>query len=218
MVDIAYLEFLENILTDNRKERFLNVLKNRTNHFTIAVEDVFQMHNTSAVMRSCEVFGIQELNVIEQRYGKSIDKEIAMGAQKWVDINAFDSISGCVDSLKAKGYQIIATTPHENDCLMDDFDISKPSALFFGTERDGLSEEILQKADGFLKIPMVGFTESLNISVSAAIIIQNLMHRLRNSDINWQLSEDEILKKRLQWARSSIKDIMRIEGRYYQEK
>ena len=217
MVDIAYLEFLENILTDNRKERFLNVLKNRTNHFTIAVEDIFQMHNTSAVMRSCEVFGIQELNVIEQRYGKSIDKEIAMGAQKWVDINAFDSISSCVDSLKAKGYQIIATTPHENDCLMEDFDISKPSALFFGTERDGLSEEILQKADGFLKIPMVGFTESLNISVSAAIIIQNLMHRLRKSDINWQLSEDEILEKRLQWARSSIKDIKRIEARYYQE-
>ena len=195
----------------------MNVLKNRTNHFTIAVEDIFQMHNTSAVMRSCEVFGIQELNVIEQRYGKSIDKEIAMGAQKWVDINAFDRISGCVDSLKAKGYQIIATTPHENDCLMDDFDISKPSALFFGTERDGLSEEILQKADGFLKIPMVGFTESLNISVSAAIIIQNLMHRLRNSDINWELSEEEILKKRLQWARSSIKDIKRIEARYYKE-
>ena len=217
MVDIAYLEFLENILTDNRKERFLNVLQNRTNHFTIAVEDIFQMHNTSAVMRSCEVFGIQELNVIEQRYGKSIDKEIAMGAQKWVDINVFDSISGCVDSLKAKGYQIIATTPHENDCLMDDFDISKPSALFFGTERDGLSEEILQKADGFLKIPMVGFTESLNISVSAAIIIQNLMNRLRNSDINWQLSEEDILEKRLQWARSSIKDIKRIEKRYYQE-
>ena len=217
MVDIAYLEFLENILTDNRKERFLNVLKNRTNHFTIAVEDIFQMHNTSAVMRSCEVFGIQELNVIEQRYGKSIDKEIAMGAQKWVDINAFDSISGCVDSLKAKGYQIIATTPHENDCLMDDFDISKPSALFFGTERDGLSEEILQKADGFLKIPMVGFTESLNISVSAAIIIQNLMNRLRNSNINWQLSEEEIIKKRLQWARSSIKDIKRIEARYYKK-
>jgi tRNA (guanosine-2'-O-)-methyltransferase len=217
MVDIAYLEFLENILTDNRKERFLNVLKNRTNHFTIAVEDIFQMHNTSAVMRSCEVFGIQELNVIEQRYGKSIDKEIAMGAQKWVDINAFDSISGCVDSLKAKGYQIIATTPHENDCLMDDFDISKPSALFFGTERDGLSVEILQKADGFLKIPMVGFTESLNISVSAAIIIQNLMNRLRNSNINWQLSEEEIIKKRLQWARSSIKDIKRIEARYYKK-
>jgi len=217
MVDIAYLEFLENILTENRKERFLNVLKNRTRHYTVAVEDVFQMHNTSAVMRSCEVFGIQELNVIEQRFGKRIDKEIAMGAQKWVDINAFDSISGCLDNLQSRGYQIIATTPHEDDCLLEDFDISKPSALFFGTERDGLSEEILKRADGFLKIPMVGFTESLNISVSAAIIIQNLTERLRKSNIQWQLSEDEIIEKRLQWAKNTIKDIKRIEARYYSE-
>ena len=217
MVDLAYLDFLENILTDNRKEKFLKVLENRTNHFTVAVEDIFQMHNASAVMRSCEVFGIQELNVIEERYGKSIDKEIAMGAQKWVDINTFDSVSNCIETLKNKGYQIIATTPHENDCLMEDFDISKPSALFFGTERDGLSEEILKQADGFLKIPMVGFTESLNISVSAAIIIQNLTERLRKSDVSWQLSDDEILEKRLAWAKSSIKDIKRIEERYYKE-
>ncbi|POY39675.1 rRNA methyltransferase [Flavobacterium alvei] len=217
MIDLDYLTFLENILTDNRKERFLNVLQNRTKHFTVVVEDVFQMHNASAVMRSCEVFGIQELNVIEQRFGKSIDKEIAMGAQKWVDINKFDNVTNCIDSLKSQGYQIIATTPHENDCLLEDFDISKPSALFFGTERDGLSEEVLQKADGFLKIPMVGFTESLNISVSAAIIIQNLTNRLRQSDINWHLSETEILEKRLSWAKSSIKDIKRIEQRYYSE-
>lgn len=217
MIDLDYLAFLENILTENRKTKFLKVLENRTKHFTVVVEDVFQMHNASAVMRSCEVFGIQELNVIEQRYGKSIDKEIAMGAQKWVDINTYDSISNCVDTMKNKGYQIIATTPHENDCLMEDFDISKPSALFFGTERDGLSEEILQKSDGFLKIPMVGFTESLNISVSAAIIIQNLTNRLRRSDIDWHLSEEEILEKRLAWVKSSIKDIRRIEERYFSE-
>ncbi len=217
MIDLDYLNFLENILTENRKAKFLKVLENRTKHFTVVVEDVFQMHNASAVMRSCEVFGIQELNVIEQRYGKSIDKEIAMGAQKWVDINKFDNVSNCVETLKNKGYQIIATTPHENDCLLDDFDISKPSALFFGTERDGLSEEIMQKADGFLKIPMAGFTESLNISVSAAIIIQNLTNRLRQSDIDWHLSESEILEKRLAWARSSIKDIKRIEARYFSE-
>ncbi len=217
MIDIDYLNFLENILTDNRKERFLNVLKNRTNHFTIAVEDVFQMHNTSAVMRSCEVFGIQELNVIEQRYGKSIDKQIAMGAQKWVDITTYEKPSACVQTLRNKGYQIIATTPHENDCLLENFDISKPSALFFGTEIDGLSEEIMKEADGFLKIPMVGFTESLNISVSAAIIIQNLTNRLRNSDINWQLSEEEIMEKRLAWSKNSIKDIKRIEKRYFEE-
>ncbi|MBA0885488.1 TrmH family RNA methyltransferase [Flavobacterium undicola] len=217
MIDIDYLNFLENILTDNRKERFLEVLEKRTKHFTIVVEDVFQLHNTSAVMRSCEVFGIQELNVIEQRYGKSIDKEIAMGAQKWVDINKYDSVFNCISSLKQKGYQIIATTPHENDCLLEDFDISKPSALFFGTERDGLSPEILEKADGFLKIPMVGFTESLNISVSAAIIIQDLTNRLRRSDIDWKLSADEILEKRLAWAKNSIKDIKRIEARYFEE-
>ena len=215
MIDLDYLEYLEEILTENRKERFQKVLENRTKHFTIAVEDIFQLHNTSAVMRSCEVFGIQELNVIEERYTKSIDKEIAMGAQKWVDINKFETVTDCVKTLKEQGYQIIATTPHEKDCFLDDFDISKPSALFFGTERDGLSEEILNAADGFLKIPMVGFTESLNISVSAAIIIQNLMQRLRNSDVKWQLTEDEILEKRMAWTRNSIKDIKRIEERYY---
>ncbi len=217
MIDLDYLNFLENILTDNRKAKFLKVLENRTKHFTVVVEDVFQMHNASAVMRSCEVFGIQELNVIEQRYGKSIDKEIAMGAQKWVDIHKFDNVSNCMDTLKNQGYQIIATTPHDNDCLLDDFDISKPSAFFFGTERDGLSEEVLQNADGFLKIPMAGFTESLNISVSAAIIIQNLTNRLRQSEINWHLSEAEILEKRLLWTKSSIKDIKRIEERYFAE-
>lgn len=218
MTDTDYLDFLEDILTENRKAKFLKVLENRTKHFTVAIEDVFQLHNTSAVMRSCEIFGVQQLNVVEEKYGKSIDKEIAMGAQKWVDVNRFESISDCISDLKSKGYQIIATTPHENDCLLEDFDISKPSALFFGTERNGLSEEVLSRADGFLKIPMVGFTESLNISVSAAIILQNLMERLRKSDIDWHLSETEILEKRLEWARNSIKDIKRIEARYYSEK
>lgn len=218
MTDIDYLHYLEEFLTDNRKAKFLKVLATRTNHFTVAMEDVFQLHNTSAVMRSCEVFGIQQLNVVEEKYGKSIDKEIAMGAQKWVDVNRFENISDCISNLKNKGYQIIATTPHENDCLLDDFDIAKPSALFFGTERDGLSQEVLDQADGFLKIPMVGFTESLNISVSAAIIIQNLMGRLHKSELDWPLTEEEILEKRLAWARNSIKDIKRIEKRYFEER
>lgn len=215
MIDLDYLAFLENILTEKRKERFLEVLKNRTNHFTIAIEDVYQLHNTSAVMRSCEVFGIQELNVIEEKFGKRIDKEIAMGAQKWVDVNRFNAVQDCIDTLKGKGYQIIATTPHNDSCLIHEFDISKKSALFFGTERDGLSQEIIDQADGYLKIPMVGFTESLNISVSAAIIIQDITNRLRLSNINWQLSEEEILEKRLLWAKNTIKDIQRIEERYY---
>ena len=212
------LTYLEGFITENRKEGFLRVLKNRTKHFTIAMEDVFQLHNTSAVMRSCEVFGIQELNVIEQKFGKSIDKEIAMGAEKWVDINRFSSIQDCITNLKGKGYQIIATTPHNDSCLLHELDITKPSALFFGTERDGLSEEVMQQADGFLKIPMVGYTESLNISVSAAIIIQDVTNRLRQSDINWQLSEEEVLEKRLDWTRKSIKDIEFIERKYFELK
>ena len=217
MVDIEYLAYLEGFLTENRKERFQKVLENRTNHFTIAVEDVFQFHNTSAVMRSCEVFGIQEINIVEQRFGKDIDKEIAMGAQKWVDINRFDNIANCIENLRTKGYQIIATTPHDDSCLLHEFDISKKSALFFGTEKEGLSEEVMKQADGYLKIPMVGFTESLNISVSAAIIIQDITSRLRLSTINWQLTENELLEKRLIWAKNSIKDIKRIEERYYSQ-
>lgn len=211
------LEYLETIITEERKQRFIEVLQYRSKHFTVAVEDVFQLHNTSAVMRSCEVFGVQELNVIEQRFGKRIDKQIAMGAQKWVDIIRHKDSLSCMDSLREKGYQIIATTPHNDSTFLEEFDISKPSAIFFGTEKEGLSEEVIQNADGFLKIPMVGFTESLNISVSAAIIIQNLMQRLRASEINWQLTEEEILEKRLDWTRKSIKDIDFIERRFFED-
>lgn len=217
-MNVALLEYLEGFLTDSRKEKFLKILENRTNHFTIAMEDVYQLHNTSAVMRSCEVFGIQELNVVEQKFGKRIDTEIAMGAQKWVDINRFNSMQNCMDSVREKGYQIIATTPHNDSCMLHEFDITKRSAIFFGTERDGLSQEVIDQADGYLKIPMVGFTESLNISVSAAIIIQDITNRLRQSDLNWQLTAEEILQKRLTWARNSIKDIKRIEERYFSEK
>lgn len=215
--DIKYLNYLETIITENRREKFLNILSQRTRHFTVAIEDIFQLHNASAVMRSCEVFGVQELNVVQEKYGKTIDKEIAMGAQKWVDVERFNSVTTCIDALKAKGYRIIATSPHEDSCLMDDFDITQPAALFFGTERLGLSEEVLSRADGFLKIPMCGFTESLNISSSAAIILQNLTSRLRKSDVKWQLSEDEVIEKRIDWARKSIKDIDYITQRYMEK-
>ena len=125
MENLDLLTYLEGFLTDNRKQRFLDVLSKRTKHFTIAVEDVFQMHNTSAVMRSCEVFGIQELNIVEQRFGKTIDKQIALGAEKWVDINEFSSNKSCIDTLRKRGYQIIATTPHNESCYLHEFDITK---------------------------------------------------------------------------------------------
>lgn len=215
--DTEYLAYLETFLTVNRKERFLEVLQNRTRHFTIAVEDVYQLHNTSAVMRSCEVFGIQDLHVIEERFGKRIDKEIAMGAEKWVDIHRYQNNTSCIEKLRKQGFQIVATSPHIQAGFLADFDITKPSAIFFGTEKTGLSEDVLQQADAYIKIPMVGFTESLNISVSAAIVIQDITERLRKSGINWQLTEDEILEKRIDWSRKSIKDIDFITERFYNQ-
>lgn len=210
----AYKKYLEDFITENRKLSFENVLKNRTKHFCIAVEDVYQLHNTSAVMRSCEVFGIQDLHVIEQKFTKTIDKEIAMGAEKWVDIHRHTSTPNCLESLKQKGYQIVATTPHANAHLLEDFDISKPSAIFFGTEKVGLSQEIMDNADAFIKIPMYGFTESLNISVSAAIVINSITNKLRSSSLDWKLTEEDILAKKIDWMRKTIKDIDFVTERY----
>lgn len=218
MIDPEYLRYLETFLTPERISRFKSVLAGRTNHFSVAVEDVYQLHNTSAVMRSCEVFGIQQLSVIEARYGKRIDKEIAMGAQKWVDVSRFESGMECVAHWRSKGYRIVATAPDENaEATLANFDISEKAVLFFGTERTGLSDDILNAADERLFIPMYGFTESLNVSVAAAIVLQNLSERLRTSNVAWQLSEQEILEKRLDWAEKSIKDIDRIRTRFFSD-
>lgn len=214
MIDTDLLTHLEGYLTERRKGLFIKVLAERTRHFTVAVEDVYQMHNTSAVLRSCDVFGVQDVHVIEERLGKKMDREIAMGAQKWVDIHRYNDTKSCVANLKAQGYRIIATTPHDDSQYVHDFDITQKAAFFFGKEREGLSEEVLSQADEFLKIPMVGFTESLNISVSAAIIIQHVTNRLRNSDIAWRLTETEILEKRLDWCKKSIRSIEDVLQRY----
>ncbi|MCK0109350.1 RNA methyltransferase [Flavobacteriaceae bacterium S0825] len=214
MIDEKLVAYLESYLTEHRQERFEQVLALRTKHFTVATEDVYQLHNTSAVMRSCDVFGIQELHVIEEVNVKRIDREIAMGAQKWVDLHRYHSAKNCMDSLKKQGYQIVATTPHTNDCLLHDFDVTKKSCFFFGRETEGLSNEVIDNADCFLKIPMVGFTESLNISVSAAIILQYVTTKLKQSDVKWQLSESEILNKRYDWCTKTIKSIDQILEHY----
>ena len=214
MFNHQLLNYLEDFISKERKERFLEVLEERTKFLTVAIEDVYQMHNTSAVLRSCEIFGIQDAYVIEARNQKVLDKNIAMGAEKWVDVHSYSSTSSCIQTLKDKGYQIIATTPHKNDSLLHDFIIDQKTALFFGTEKDGLSDEVLSKADGFLKIPMSGFTESFNISVSAAIILQHLSIQLKKSDLNWRLTEDEKLDKRLDWTQKSIKSFEDILERY----
>ncbi len=212
--DTDYLNYLEGFITENRRDAFLKILAQRSRHFLVAIEDVYQLHNTSAVLRTCEVFGVQELHVVEEKYGKKIDKEIALGAQKWVDVDRYNTTTECISQLKSRGYKIIATSPHAEAADLDDFDITERAAIFFGTEKKGLTQEVLDQADGFIKIPMLGFTESLNISSSAAIIIQNISQRLRKSNIKWQLTEEELLEKRIDWTQKSIKDIDFITQRY----
>ncbi|MGB1450612.1 MAG: TrmH family RNA methyltransferase, partial [Marinirhabdus sp.] len=170
-MDVQLLNYLKTYLTERRTKLFQEVLAQRTRHITVVTEDVYQMHNTSAVMRSCDVFGIQDLHVVEARNGKRIDKEIAMGAQKWVNLYRYGSIESCMAKLKGDGYQIVATTPHAHDRTLERFEVGKKSAVFFGREDTGLSESVMNAADVTLKIPMYGFTESLNISVSAAIVL-----------------------------------------------
>lgn len=216
MIDLKLLDHLETYLTDHRLKRFHKVLSERTMHFTVATEDVYQLHNTSAVIRSCDVFGIQEVNIVEERNTKRIDREIAMGAQKWVDLNRFNSVGDCITNLKQKGYQIVATTPHTNDCELHEFDVTKKSCFFFGRETEGLSEEVINQADCFLKIPMYGFTESLNISVSAAIILQHVTTKLKQTDIDWQLTLNEQYEKRLDWCKKTIKSYEDIITRFYE--
>lgn len=214
VVDPQALAYVETFLSPQRLDKFHRVLAQRTRHFTVATEDVYQLHNTSAVIRSCDVFGVQDVHIVEEINTKKIDREIAMGAQKWVDIHRHHSVKDCLTSLKQSGYQIVATSPHAEDCELSDFDISKKSCFFFGRETDGLSDDVLSQADAFLKIPMVGFTESLNISVSAAIILQYTTNALRKSDINWQLTPNELLEKRWDWTKKTIKSFDEILSRY----
>ena len=208
------LTYLEHFITEERKERFLQVINARTNHFTVAMEDVFQMHNTSAVVRTCEVFGVQQAHSIEGRFGKRLDAKIAMGAQKWVDVFRYNDTQSCIDALRAQGYQIVATTPHKDAYFLNDFDISKKSAFFFGTEKEGLSELVLSQADTYLKIPMVGFTESLNISVAVAIVLQQLTDKLRRSQVAWQLTDEERLSTLINWTKKSIRNVKDVLKRY----
>jgi len=169
-------------------------------------------------MRSCDVFGVQELHVVEERLGKKMDREIAMGAQKWVNVHRYPNVSKCIAKLKQEGYQLIATTPHNNSQLIHDFDVTQKTAFFFGTESDGVSEEVMETVDGFLKIPMYGFTESLNISVSAAIILQYVVTQLKKSNVDWQLSEEEKAILKLDWSKKTIKSAAKIVERFYENR
>jgi len=218
MIDQKLLNYFESFLTENRKQLFKNVLENRTRHFTVVLEDMFQSHNASAVFRTCDIFGVQDLHAIENKYNNKVSRHVAKGSQKWLNQyryrNDGDNTKTCLDGLKKAGYQIVATTPHNDSCLLQDFDVSRKTAFVFGSEAEGVSDYVIENADGFLKIPMVGFTESLNISVAAAIILQTT--KLRNSKINWELSKEEKEVLYFDWVKKTIKNVDKKEGHYQQ--
>jgi tRNA (guanosine-2'-O-)-methyltransferase len=200
---------LTSFLTDERNARLLDVIENRTRHLTIVIEDLYQTQNISAVMRTCECLGIQDVHIVEGENEFSIHKAISMGADKWLTkyhYPANDSnIIDCISQLKQKGYSVIATLPGDDSCFLHQLELDQPMAFLFGTELNGLSEEAIKHADKTVKIPMYGFTTSFNISNSVAIIATYLIEKLRNSSVNWKLSEEEKEIIYLEWLQKSIK-------------
>jgi len=201
-------EHLESFLTEDRKIQLRKVLENRTKHITVILEDLYQTQNISAALRSCECVGIQDIHIVEGENDFTIHKAIAMGADKWLTINYYPKNSNpmisCINSLKEKGYSIIATLPDDNSCLLEELPLTKPTAFLFGTELTGLSKEAIEAADGTVKIPMYGFTSSLNISNAVAIIVNYCIEKIRKLQIDWQLSEEEKNVLLFEWVQKSI--------------
>lgn len=202
------IRYMEGFVSERRRERLKTVLDERMRHMTVVLEDVYQAHNASAVLRSCDCFGVQDVHFIENRNKFKISEEVSMGSTQWLSIKKYNeeanNTARCLKELKEKGYRIVATTPHKNDQLISELDVSKPFALVFGTEIDGITETVFEMADEFVKIPMHGFTESFNISVCAALCMYELTTRIRKENIPYQLSEQEKQELYLEWLMASV--------------
>lgn len=196
--------FLESLVSEQRRELLHKILALRTKHFILVAEDIYQEHNASALVRTCECLGLQEMHIIQKSYNLKIEHGMTRGADKWVDVCIHKNDDG-VDDFKRKGYQVVATSPHATGCEPEEFDVSKKSVFYFGREKEGLSPDIIKKADLHMKIPMAGFTESFNVSVSAAIILYELTTKLRKSNvIQWQLTPEEVYNKKIDWYLKSL--------------
>jgi len=204
------IDFLKRFVLEERYHNFQNVLNNRTRYITVVLEDIYQSQNASAVLRTADCFGIQDVHVIENKNVYQLNPDVTLGSSNWLNINKYknkeNNTLDTIRHLKNNGYRIIATSPHKNDVDLEHFDLSKgKTALFFGNEVNGLSDIVLENADEYLKIPMFGFTESFNISVSAAIVLYDLTTKLRKSDINWQLSDTEKDEIMLCWLKQTLR-------------
>ena len=203
----ALYEQATQFFSENKRALFDRLAPLRTRHISVVLEDIYQSHNASAVLRSCDCFGVQDVHVVEARNPFNPAGDVAVGSSKWVDYYRYNSIQDVYRNLHAKGYRIVATLPHENDTMIGDLDISQPTALVFGTELTGLTQEAIDGADAYVKIPMYGFTESFNISVCAALSLFSLTERMRrDTSLQWRLSDDDLLDLKLHWAMQAVKD------------
>lgn len=195
------------LFSDNKRALFDRLAPLRTRHITVVLENIYQSHNAAAVLRSCDCFGVQDLHVVDAVNPFNPAGDVAVGSAKWVDYYRHGSIQQAYQNLRQRGYRIVATLPHENDQMIGDLDISQPTALVFGTELTGLTQEAIAGADAYVKIPMYGFTESFNISVCAALSLFSLTERMRrNPDIKWQLPESDQLDLKLHWVMQAVRD------------
>jgi tRNA (guanosine-2'-O-)-methyltransferase len=207
----------EHWLSEARWARFKKVLGQRTRHITVVLDNLYQLHNASAVMRSCEAMGVQDLHMILRAKGLRGESGIAMGAEDWLTSHSYEGANAtadCVQSLRQRGYRLVATTPHTNDYRLDELPLEQPVALLFGQEKPGLSDELLASADAHMRIPMQGFAESLNVSVSVALCLHECLNRLRASDIDWRLGDEQSAELALSWARQSIQHVAEVEARF----
>ena len=215
-------EFVTSVLsgwvTEKRLGRIEEILTQRTRYLTVALEDIYQSQNASAVLRTCECFGVQDVHIIENYNPYNINPMVLKGSNKWLSIHRYNqsdnNMAEAVNWLKSEGYRIIATSLCEKSILLDDFDIERGKcAVIFGNEHQGVSEYMMGQADECLKIPMFGFTQSLNISVSAGVIISRLIEKIRNSTVGWQLTDPEKDILRAEWLQCSVKS--KVDELYY---
>ena len=217
------VEYLRNFVTDDKNELFDRLIQERTDYVRIVMEDLYQSHNQSAVMRTADCLGIQHVHLIENRNVYDETSTVSRGAREWLSLHRHNerenNTLATIGFLREQGYRIIATTPHTHDVCIDELDLAKGKmAFFFGTELTGLSSTVLEEADEFVKIPMYGFTESLNVSVAAALVMYSIVQRLRDGNLVWRLSpeqRDEIL---WQWYNKTVKAADEILERFCEEK
>ncbi len=219
----SLVKYLKEFITTERLQRFEEVLEARTRHITVVLEDIYQPHNASAVLRSCDCFGVQDVHIIENKNTYTVNPQVAMGASKWLSIYKYNLKScntvTCLDTLKDKGYKIAAMSPSNDAMSIFDFDVSEKFALLFGTEMHGLSKQAVDNADAFVKIPMYGFTESFNISVTVALSLFHFTNQLRGLKKNvYRLTEEDKTDVYLGWLSNSLKNSSILINNFIKEK